>query len=215
MGGHARYAVWVWLAGQVNGTATVSITAKPAKLAPSFTVCAKPGTTVCAVSLTAAQPVELRAAFAVPQKTAATKLTLTATGTSPEAAASASAAGSVLVAAAPAPTPTVAPTPVPAGTIPLPTGMGETVPGSVGSLPLLPSPVADPGLTFPTVSPAPDPSPSAAPVRVTDVSASFPLDNRVIGGQIIGLAVLAAAVTIAVTRFSLRKQRPQQNQDPD
>jgi len=47
------------------------------------------------------------------------------------------------------------------------------------------------------------------------VSASFPLDTRLVGGQIIGLAVLAAAVTIAVARLSLRRQRPQQSRDPD
>jgi len=47
------------------------------------------------------------------------------------------------------------------------------------------------------------------------VSASFPLDTRLVGGQIIGLAVLAAAVIIAVARLSLRRQRPQQGRDAD
>jgi hypothetical protein len=47
------------------------------------------------------------------------------------------------------------------------------------------------------------------------VSASFPLETRLVGGQIIGLAVLAAAVIIAVARFSLRRQRPQQSSHPD
>jgi hypothetical protein len=47
------------------------------------------------------------------------------------------------------------------------------------------------------------------------MSASFPLETRLVGGQIIGLAVLAAAVTIAVARLTLRKQRPQQSRDPD
>jgi hypothetical protein len=47
------------------------------------------------------------------------------------------------------------------------------------------------------------------------VSASFPLDTRLVGGQIIGLAVLAAAVTIALARLSLRKPRPQHSRDPD
>jgi hypothetical protein len=221
MGASARYAVWVWLAGKVNGTAKVAIEAKPAKLSPSFTVCATPGTAVCSVSLTAGRSVELRAAVAVPQQTAGTRLTLTATGVSPQAAATASASASVLVAAAPTPTPTPTPTPVPAGTIPVPSGIGATLPvGTVpsGSLPPLPTPEADPGLTFPTVSPAspaPDPSQTARPIRVTDVSASFPLDTRVIGGQIVGLAVLAAAVIIAVAQFSFRKQRPQQGRDHD
>jgi hypothetical protein len=45
------------------------------------------------------------------------------------------------------------------------------------------------------------------------VSASFPLSTRLVGGQIIGLAVLATAVTIAVARLSLRRQRPPGSQD--
>jgi hypothetical protein len=49
---------------------------------------------------------------------------------------------------------------------------------------------------------------------MTDVSAQFPLDTRLNGGQVVGLAVLAAAITIAVARFSLRKQRPQQGKGP-
>ena len=42
--------------------------------------------------------------------------------------------------------------------------------------------------------------------RLTSVNAGLPLDVRLIGGQVIGLAVLAAAVTIAVARLSLRRQ---------
>jgi hypothetical protein len=82
-------------------------------------------------------------------------------------------------------------------------------------LPLLPAPVTNPGLAFPKVSPGPDSSTSASVIRVSDVSASFPLDTRLVGGQLIGLAVLAAAVTIAVARLSLRRQRPQHSKDPD
>jgi hypothetical protein len=88
---------------------------------------------------------------------------------------------------------------------------------SAAGLPALPSPVDDPSLAFPQVTPSPTPSPSPAqvPIRVADVSTSFPLDTRLVGGQIIGLAVLAAAVTIAVARLSLRKPRPQHSRDPD
>jgi hypothetical protein len=75
--------------------------------------------------------------------------------------------------------------------------------------------VTNPGLAFPKVSPEPHASTTPPPFRVTDVSASFPLDTRLIGDQILGLAVLAAAVTIAVARLSLRKQRPQHSRDPD
>ena len=213
---HARYAVWVWLAGTVNGTAKVSISAGPGKLTPSFTVCPATGGNSCSVALTAGQAVQLRAAVAVPENATGTHITLTATGTSPQSAASATASGSVLVSAA-APTSS-------AGTPGLtPAGVGAQLPGTSlpagvlpsARLPLLPSPVTDPSLNFPQVTPSPDPSPSSTPVKVSEVSASFPLSTRLVGGQIIGLAVLAAAITIAVARLSLRKPRPQHSRDPD
>ena len=211
-GAHARYAIWVSLASQASGQAKISITAKPAKLAPSFTVCSPAGKNTCSVGLTA-QPVELQAAIAVPQNAAGTHITLTATGTSPQAAASASASGSVLVTAVP--TPSASPTPTPGVGAPLPPGTLLPAAPPAGSLPLLPTPVTNPGLAFPKVSPEPHASTTPPPFRVTDVSASFPLDTRLIGDQILGLAVLAAAVTIAVARLSLRKQRPQHSRDPD
>jgi hypothetical protein len=40
------------------------------------------------------------------------------------------------------------------------------------------------------------------------VSARLPLDMRLIGGQVLGLAILAAGLTLAVARFSLRRRRP-------
>jgi hypothetical protein len=210
--------VWVWLAGKVNGTAKVSITAAPGKLTPSFTVCPATGGNSCSVALTAGQAVQLRAAVAVPQNAANTHLTLTATGTSPQSAASATASGSILVtAAAPAPSAGTA------GAGLTPAGVGTQLPGTSlpagvlpsARLPLLPSPVTDPSLNFPQVTPSADPSPSSTPVKVSEVSASFPLSTRLVGGQIIGLAVLAAAITIAVARLSLRKPRPQHSRDPD
>jgi len=216
--GKARYAVWVWLAGPVNGTAKVSIAAAPGKLAPSFTVCPAAGGSSCSVALTAGQAVQLRAAVTVPKNAAGTHLTLTATGTSPQSASSATASGSVLVtAAAPASSSGTA------GTGVTPSGVGAQLPGTSlpagalpsARLPLLPSPVTDPSLSFPQVTPSPDPSPASTPVKVSAVSASFPLTTRLVGGQIIGLAVLAAAITIAVARLSLRKPRPQHSRDPD
>jgi hypothetical protein len=217
-GGQARYAVWVWLAGKVNGTAKVSITAAPGKLTTSFTVCPATGGNSCSVALTAGQAVQLRAAVAVPQNAAGAHLTLTATGTSPQSVASATASGSVLVtAAAPASSAGTAG----AGITPADVGTqlpGTSLPAGVlpsARLPLLPSPVTDPSLNFPQVTPSADPSPSSTPVKVSEVSASFPLSTRLVGGQIIGLAVLAAAITIAVARLSLRKPRPQHSRDPD
>jgi len=218
--GQARYAIWVWLAGTVNGTAKVSIAAAPGKLTPSFTVCPATGGTSCSVALTAGQAVQLRAAVAVPKNAAGTHLTLTATGTSPQSAASATASGSVLVSSA---APASSAGTGTAGTGLTPSGVGAQLPGTTlpegalpsARLPLLPSPVTDPSLAFPQVTPSPDPTPASTPVKVNEVSASFPLSTRLVGGQIIGLAVLAAAITIAVARLSIRKPRPQHSRDPD
>jgi hypothetical protein len=228
-GTDARYAVWVWFAPpasgnpQVTGDVTATLTAQPGRLSPTFTVCPVPGAATCLVSA-GASPVQLVAEIPVPKKDAGTRLTLTATGSAPKAAAPVSASdNSVVVAAKPTPTPT------PAGSTPAPVGIGVTLPPGTlplgtlpaaalpsASLPALPNPAASPGLTFPPFSPSPNPAPapSVHPIRVADVSAQFPLDTRLIGSQVVGLAVLAAAITIAVARLSLRKQRPQHGKDP-
>jgi hypothetical protein len=91
-------------------------------------------------------------------------------------------------------------------------------------VPQLPGPTTSagsPGGLFPTVSPQPSASPSpysavlpnARDVRVTDAAATFPFSTRLIGGELVGLAVLAAALAIAIVRFSLRRPRPQHGKD--
>jgi hypothetical protein len=55
--------------------------------------------------------------------------------------------------------------------------------------------------------------PNARGVRVTDVAATFPFSTRLVGGELVGLAVLAAALAIAIVRFSLRRPRPQHGKD--
>jgi hypothetical protein len=61
---------------------------------------------------------------------------------------------------------------------------------------------------FPTVTPKASPSSKASRARklagVTQTSSALPLDPRLIGGQLAGLAVLAAAITMVVARLSLR-----------
>jgi len=81
-------------------------------------------------------------------------------------------------------------------------------------------PTGDLGSAFPQVSPSPTVSASAGATpqhanqtRTIDLSAGLPLDVRLIGGQVIGLAVLAAAVTIAVARLSLRRQPAKHSED--
>jgi hypothetical protein len=68
------------------------------------------------------------------------------------------------------------------------------------------------------VSPSPSASAGAASpqghtTKTIDLSAGLPLTVRLIGGQVIGLAVLAAAVTIAVARLSLRRQPAKHGED--
>ncbi len=103
------------------------------------------------------------------------------------------------------------------------------IPGSTVTIPpqqnLPPIPgtgisAADPSGLFPTVSASPTPSTGSpslrtpkprAPFRAADVAATVPLDDRLIGGQLAGLAVLAGAVTMAIARLSLRAPKPQQD----
>ena len=77
---------------------------------------------------------------------------------------------------------------------------------------------SDPSGLFPTVGPAPSPSTSAPlglppvkphkTIRVADAAATVPLDSRLIGGQLAGLAVLIGAVVLAIARLSLRTPKP-------
>jgi hypothetical protein len=80
---------------------------------------------------------------------------------------------------------------------------------------------ADPSGLFPTVSASPTPSsvsPSVhtakkvrAPFHAADAAATVPVDDRLIGGQLAGLAVLAGAVAMAIARLSLRTPKPQED----
>jgi hypothetical protein len=97
----------------------------------------------------------------------------------------------------------------PPGTIPPPANPepglpqpGTTVtPGSISSL-------------FPVVTPSSSPPSSSSKsssgqkkhggTKVTTVASSSPIDTKLIGGQLAGLAVLAAAITMVVARLSLR-----------
>jgi hypothetical protein len=161
------------------------------------------------VSLGAGLQVEVQAELAAPSRPTK-RVVLTATATSSQASNSATATATVDIKAK-NPSPTSSPTPNvgAGGTLPPAVGLpsGTTIPG------LGVQPTGDLGSAFPQVSPSPSVSAAAASAhghetRTIDLSAGLPLDVRLIGGQIIGLAVLAAAVTIAVARLSLRRQPP-------
>ena len=118
--------------------------------------------------------------------------------------------------AAPAPSEPSTATPPP--TVPVTPAL-PAVPGSVGTLPGVGTSPQNPANLFPTVSPAASASPNSAgtaangrrPHRINALAASatLPLDPRLIGGQLAGLAVLAGAIVIAIVRLSLRSPKPQ------
>ena len=91
-----------------------------------------------------------------------------------------------------------------------------TVPADPTSYPGLPDTTVTPGgisSLFPEVTPSASPSAKAPrskrkTSRVITTASSLPLDPRLIGGQVVGLAVLAAAITMVVARLSLRTPQP-------
>ena len=206
-----RFAIWVWLSSGTNGTAKIRLSASPSSVSPTFSVCVPSGSSECKVGgLSGGQQVEVQASLKAPDRSHR-RVKLTATATSAEASNSASAWATVDIkrkssgGGSTSPTQnagdgqtigTIPATYLPSGTAP---GVGIQPTGNLGS-------------AFPQVSPSPSAVPGTGTAshvpstKAIDLSAGLPLDVRLIGGQIIGLAVLAAAVTIAVARLSLRKQ---------
>jgi hypothetical protein len=217
--GHpAGFKIWVWsTVAEAQGVTVTATLGNAAHIdAPRFTVCPAPNRAVCTVgTLPTGQSEELiAAAFVRRAASAGERITLTATARGTRAG-SAHSAGTINVIAASTPSPTASPTPtVPANPIP----PGELPPVPIGELT---SPNGDPSGLFPTVGPGASSSPSAANghTRVLNrsnarnVSATLPLDTRLIGGQLAGLAVLAAAIVIAIARLSLRAARPHDGGD--
>jgi hypothetical protein len=217
-GGTASYEIWVW--STVTEAQGVSVTAVIGSVAhvdaARFTVCPKPSGDVCTVGALPTGQSEALVAASFVRKAASSgeQITLTATARASKARAFHSAATVGVIAAA---TPSSS-----ASTDP-------SLPGSTlgsGSLSLpngaLTSPNGNPSGLFPTVSPNGSNSPSGAARQARknlnrsnarDVSATLPLDTRLIGGQLAGLAVLAAAIAVAIARLSLRGPRPRDGGD--
>ena len=237
-GGSASYAIWVWPAGGAASGVRVTVSAKAAgkSATPRFTVCPTATGLTCkvgGVAVGSSDELQARVPVAKGTATKGTDVVLSATAQSSDATAPPPASGAVDISTKPSPSPSASPSPAATTPAPalgtglgatLPAGLLPTVPGSTdpATLPQLPSPESSPGGLFPKVSPAPTPSPSpysailpnARDVRVTDAAATFPFSTRLIGGEIIGLAVLAAALAIAIVRFSLRRPRAQHSRDP-
>jgi hypothetical protein len=203
-----HFAIWVWLTSGKSGTATITVDASPSRVNPSFSVCQPTGRTSCAVSgLSAGNHVETQARLYAAKDLAGRDITLTVTATSKQASNKASATDTIEVAKRPGKDSDPTPTPTYPGYTP-----PAYYPGGNSGYPGVTNPTGSLGSDFPQVSPSPNVSPTTSrsrrqhQIEVTDLSAALPLDVRLIGGQVVGLAILAAAVTIAVARLSLRKQ---------
>jgi len=206
-GGIATYVVWVWTTRA--SASHVTVKAKVARIKglgkTRFTICPNPDRATCTLgNLPRGQADELRVRVKVRKAAEPGRhLKLTAKAQAPGAV-SVSATGKFKIVSAASPAPTT------------------PSPSTVSAPPLPPIPLPDPsgsgtspaGL-FPTVSPQPSPGGSAGTassghkaIRTARVSDTLPLNTRLIGGQLAGLVVLAAAITLAIARLSLRPQRP-------
>jgi hypothetical protein len=202
-GGTVRYSIWVWSTVKARGVkASMSSSTQPTRQ-PRFTLCPSAHATRCSIgTLPANQALELKVADKVrPRATPGVpitfSITVSATGLSPSGASLTTSVGSV---SSTPPPPTSNPIPT------LPTTL-VPVPGTT---------ITPPNLTglFPTVTPKASSSTSSSSpgtgangrrsIRATQVSSALPLDPRLIGGQLAGLAILAAAITMVVARLSLR-----------
>jgi len=196
-GGKVSYTIWVWstvAARHVTATATSST---HAMLAPRFTLCPASHGTKCSIgALPANQAFELMVTDRVRPAAAIGRpitlaVTVAARSLSPAEAAVTTVVGQAGQGSS---SPPSNPPPLPPPTfVPIP---GATItPGSLTGL-------------FPTVTPSPSPSGKGAHTGklagITQTSSALPLDPRLIGGQLAGLAVLAAAITMVVARLSLR-----------
>jgi hypothetical protein len=209
-GSFANFVVWVWSnKAQSNGvTVRVHVASATGVHSPSFAVCPQLGSATCRLgNVPTGTTDELQVAVQVG--------TTAAVNEQVELTADASAANAKPVASMAADVVTTAQSTSPGGTG---TGTGQLPPVSLPPIPGVGDAApGDASGLFPTVGPAPSPSssslglPQVKPhktVRVAEAAATVPLDSRLIGGQLAGLAVLAGAVVIAITRLSLRTPKP-------
>ncbi|MGO9082129.1 MAG: hypothetical protein ACLQDY_24370 [Streptosporangiaceae bacterium] len=227
--GHsASYAIFVWSRHGASKNVTVTLTANRFRHlgAPAFSVCPAGSGATCTIGdLPARQADELQAA--IPVQAGAyqdEQVRLTASATAKDADGF-TAAATVRV-SKPA-SGQATPTPTPSASFPT---VGSTTPAGTSTVtlpaPQLPSATAgasNPAGLFPTVSPGHSTSAPAARnpasgsarskarrLRAETAAATLPLPPRLIGGQLLGLAILAGAIAMAVARLSLRTRGPQQ-----
>jgi hypothetical protein len=196
------YSIWVWSTVRASKVAVTARSSARSMTFPRYTLCpSKHGTKCTIATLPANQAFELRLTDQVRQTAkAGTAITLSVSVQ----------AGSLSPAQASVTTLVSRRSHSPVG-------------GSVPPLPPLPPTTLQPfpsgtitpsGLDglFPTVTPKASAQGkqqgSSKATRVAQTSSALPLDPRLIGGQLAGLAVLAAAITMVVARLSLRTPQP-------
>jgi hypothetical protein len=209
-GHHATYAVWVWSTHGTSRAVSVSVRIGYARHvdAPHFTVCPSKGGSTCSLGeLTAGHADELQATSWVHSSAAGGEMIELTAGVSGSNAHAYDASGSIEVVRAdqtPNPTTSAPTTTVTLPPVTLPPGTGSGGGGAGGLFPTIsPSPGSSsngPGVTFPSAR-------KGHRDRVATDAAIVPLDPRLIGGQLAGLAVLLGAIVIAIARLSLRKPR--------
>lgn len=194
-GGTVTYSVWVWSTVAARRVTASAISSAKVMRSPHFTLCPAAHGARCSIgALPANQAFELivtdqvRAAASIGDP-----ITLAITVDGASLSPAEATITTVVSQTGQIPTSSPVPTLPPSTLVPIP---GATI-----------TPAGLSGL-FPTVTPQASPSSKAAPAHklagVTQTSSSLPFDPRLIGGQLAGLAVLAAAITMVVARLSLR-----------
>ena len=208
-GSFANFVIWVW-SEQAPSLNSVTVTAKVLNAtnlgSPAFIVCpASSGATCTLGGLNENQADELEAMVEVPaQATVGLQWQLSASASAAGAKSFSGTATDVVTATAPAPTTT----PIASATTPAPSGTVAPVAGTSVS-------PTNPSSLFPTVGASPTgtgsvnlpPAKARSALSGATTAADVPLDARLLGGQIAGLAVLAGAIAIAIARLSLRRQK--------
>jgi hypothetical protein len=219
-GSAARWTVSAWTTGGNVPDAAVRLQATPASgRAPGFSFgCSKKdGASSCDLGAVDAKsaPRQLQAQLTVPVSASAVKsVGLTVIGSAAHLTKAPEASATVSI-TAPPPAGEAAPNPPNEAQNPpneLPAPVTVTSPLPVGSLPGLPplSPSGSASGLFPVLHPKPSPSstqpnPHARTRPVANTSA-LPEGAPVVGAQLAGLAALALAFIIAVTRLSIRRR---------
>lgn len=210
--------IWVWTtkAAAAGVSVRARITTARHIDAPAFTVCPSASGASCKIgSLPVGQADELQATVRVlSAATGGEHVHLSAKASASGATSFTGSATTTVVAA-------TTPTPVSSSTGP---GVAISLPAPSTLPPLTGTGVSatDPAGLFPTVKSSPTPSStslglppakSRPKLHAAEAASTVPLDSRLIGGQLAGLAVLAGAVAIAIARLSLRTPKTR-DEDP-